>query len=190
MWSLATTLALRQERKELKTLQESKDDLRESMSNTNDLLCQQLELVKRENKALRRQLRQMRKEQQKQDNKTNTAMTQEQKDVLTAWCDSLLVTYRIDFFRGVVLARIVKYLCAGGSHLLMRNIYLCQEAERLGFEADTKGYTELLRELRQITKEVPLSDAVQSVFTHVFGGEWEEAEEAIHKLMDERNEQK
>ena len=68
VWSLATTLALLDERRELKTLQESKDDLRESMSNTNYLLYQQLERVKRENKALRRQNRQLRKGQQKQDN--------------------------------------------------------------------------------------------------------------------------
>ena len=68
VWSLATTLALRQERRELKTLRESKDDLRESMSNTNYRLYQQLERVKRENKALRRQNRQLRKGEQKQDN--------------------------------------------------------------------------------------------------------------------------
>ena len=68
---------------------------------------------------------------------------------------------------------------------MMRNIYLCQEAERLGFEADTKYYTELLRELREEAKEVPLSDTAQSVITYVFGGEWKEAEEAIDKLRSE-----
>lgn len=114
-------------------------------------------------------------------------MTQEQKERLRAWCDNLLVTYRIDFFRGVLLTRVVKYLCAGGSHILMRNIYLCQEAERLGFEADTKDYTELLRELREIAKEVPLSDTAQSAITYVFGGEWEEAIEALDKLENESN---
>ena len=114
-------------------------------------------------------------------------MTKEQKEVLRAWCDNLLVTYRIDFFRGIVLARVVKYLCAGGSHILMRNIYLCQEAERLGFEADTKYYTELLNELRQIAKEVPLSDTAQGAITYIFGGEWEEAIHAIFKLKKERN---
>ena len=117
-------------------------------------------------------------------------MTKEQKEMLRAWCDNLLVTYRIDFFRGVLLARVVKYLCAGGSHILVRNIYLCREAERLGFDADTKGYTELLRELRQIAKEVPLSDEAQSAITYVFGGEWEEAIEFLDKLKSERNEQK
>ena len=48
--------------------QESKDDLRESMSNTNYDLHQQLERVKGENQVLRTQLHQLRKEQQKQDN--------------------------------------------------------------------------------------------------------------------------
>ena len=115
-------------------------------------------------------------------------MTKEQKEVLAAWCNNLIATYRIDFFRGVVLARVVKYLCAGGSHLLMRNIYLCQEAEWLGFEADTKDYTELLKELRQIAKQVQLSDEAQSAITHIFGGDWSEASKAIIKLK--RNEQK
>ena len=49
-------------------LRRSKDDLRESMSNTNYYLHQQLERVKRENEALRAQNHQLRKEQQKQDN--------------------------------------------------------------------------------------------------------------------------
>ena len=59
--------------------QESKDALRESMSNTNRYLQQQLERVKKEKRAqrkkltaeihaLRTQLHQLRKEQQKQDN--------------------------------------------------------------------------------------------------------------------------
>lgn len=116
-------------------------------------------------------------------------MTKEQKEVLTAWCNNLLVTYSIDFFRGVLLVRVVKYLCAGGSHILMRVIYLCQEAERLGFNASMKDYTELLKELRQIAKEVPLSDAAQEAITHIFGGDWEEASKSIMKLKSERNEQ-
>lgn len=116
-------------------------------------------------------------------------MTKEQKEVLRAWCDNLIATYRIDFFRGVLLARVVKYLCAGGLHFLARNIYLCQEAERLGFDADMKDYTELLRELREVAKEVPLSDTAQSAITFVFGGEWGEAIEALDKLKSERNEQ-
>lgn len=49
-------------------LQASKEDLRESMSNTNYYLHQQLERVKRENEALRTQNHQLRMKQQKQDN--------------------------------------------------------------------------------------------------------------------------
>lgn len=68
VWALAATLTVLSERKEMKKLQKSKDDLRESMSNTNYYLHQQLDRVKRENEALRTQLHQLRKEQQKQDN--------------------------------------------------------------------------------------------------------------------------
>lgn len=68
MWSIAVTLTLLIERKELAKLHKSKEDLRESMSNTNYDLHQQLERVKGENQVLRTQLHQLRKEQQKQDN--------------------------------------------------------------------------------------------------------------------------
>lgn len=68
VWSIAATLTILSERKELTKLQKSKDDLRESMSNTNYYLHQQLERVKRDNEALRTQNHQLRKEQQKQDN--------------------------------------------------------------------------------------------------------------------------
>ena len=65
----------------------------------------------------------------------------------------------------------------------------CRVVSDLNFEPDQKGYTELLRELREVAKEVPLSDTAQSVFTYVFGGEWEDAMEALDKLKSERNEQ-
>lgn len=68
VWSIAVTLALWDERKDMKKLRKSKDDLRESMSNMNYYLHQQIERVKRENEALRTQNHQLRKEQQKQDN--------------------------------------------------------------------------------------------------------------------------
>nr|DAK18778.1 MAG TPA: hypothetical protein [Caudoviricetes sp.] len=114
-------------------------------------------------------------------------MTQEQKERLRAWCYNLLVTYRIDFFRGNAIRRIVEYAqyrSRGNAGAVWR---ACREAKFLGFEPDQKDYTELLRELREIAKEVPLSDTAQSVFTYVFGGEWKEAEEAIDKLRSECN---
>lgn len=79
VWALAATLTVLSERRELKKLRKSKDDLRESMSNTNYDLHQGIERLKREKHAqrktltaeihaLRTQLHQLRKEQQKQDN--------------------------------------------------------------------------------------------------------------------------
>ena len=68
VWSIATTLTLWCERKELTKLNKSKEDLRESMSNTNYYLHQQLDRVKRDNETLRTQLHQLRMKQQKQDN--------------------------------------------------------------------------------------------------------------------------
>ena len=62
---LVYVLALRED---IADLQKSKDDLRESMSNTNYDLHQQLERVKKENEALRTQLHQLRKESNTQSN--------------------------------------------------------------------------------------------------------------------------
>ena len=105
-------------------------------------------------------------------------MTKEQKEMLRAWCDNLLVTYRIDYFRGNAIKLIVQY-AQYRSRWNSGAIWLaCREAKNLGFEPDQKDYTELLRELREIAKEVPLSDTAQSAITYVFGGEWEEAMEA------------
>lgn len=182
---------------EVDVVQETKDALRESMSNTNRDLQQKLERVKKEKHAQRKKLtaeihalrtqnHKLRKERQKQDNQIHKAITKEQKEVLTAWYKNLLSTYRIDFFRGVVLVRVVTYLCDGGSHRLMRAIGMCQEAERLGFEASSEDYIDLLASLNQITKEVPLSDEADSAIYHVIGGDWEKAHEAIFKLKCER----
>ena len=116
-------------------------------------------------------------------------MTKEQKEVLTSWYLNILVTYRIDFFRGSVFSDIVEIIVLGDDvkkHIERANT-VSRGALRLGFEADTKDYTELLRELSQIEKEVPLSDAAYQVITHVFGGDWEETIEALDRLQSERN---
>lgn len=116
-------------------------------------------------------------------------MTQEQKEVLTAWCLNLFVTYRVDFFRGLVLSDTVNFFNMEDPDRIEVAIESCRGADNLGFAPDQKDYTELLRELREIAKEVPLSDTAQSAITYVFGGEWEEAIEALEKLRSERNEQ-
>lgn len=116
-------------------------------------------------------------------------MNREQKERLTAWCLNLIVTYRIDFFRGLALSYTVNFLNSGDPDRIEIAIESCRVADNHGFEPDQKDYTELLRELRQIAKEVPLSDTAQSAITFVFGGEWGEAIEALEKLKTERNEQ-
>ena len=116
-------------------------------------------------------------------------MNREQKERLTAWCLNLFVTYRIDFFRGLVLSDTVNFFTTGDPDRIETAIESCREVSNLRFEPDQKDYTELLRELRQIAKEVPLSNEAQTAITHVFGGDWEEAIEALDKLKNERNEQ-
>ena len=116
-------------------------------------------------------------------------MTQEQREHLTAWWLNLLATYRIDFFRGFVISNVVNFLNMGDPDRIEEAIESCRVVSDLNFAPDLKDYTELLRELREIAKEVPLSDTAQSAITYVFGCEWEEAIEALEKLRSERNEQ-
>ena len=112
-------------------------------------------------------------------------MNREQKEKLTAWCLNLLVTYRSDFFRGLVLSDTVNFFNMEDPDRIEVAIESCRGADNLGFAPDQKDYTELLRELREIAKEVPLSDTAQSAITFVFGGEWGEAIEALDKLRSE-----
>ena len=116
-------------------------------------------------------------------------MNREQKEILTAWCLNLLVTYRIDFFRGCAISDVVTFVTTGDPDRIEIAREICHGADRLKFEADTKDYAELLRELKQITKEVPLSDTAHLAIACVFCAEWEEAIEALDKLRSERNEQ-
>lgn len=113
-------------------------------------------------------------------------MNKEQKERLVAWCLNLLVTYRIDYFRGLVLSDTVNFLNTGDPDRIETAIESCRATSDLCFIPDQKDYTELLRELREIAKEVPLSDNAQSAITHVFGGDWEEAIEALDKLKNEQ----
>lgn len=113
-------------------------------------------------------------------------MTKEQKEVLTAWCNNLLVTYRMDYFRGRAVWAIVTAAEYGSDWNFSVALQYCQEAEQLGFNADTKDYTELLKELREIAKKVPLSAAAQDAIESVFVGCWEAAIYRIDRLKSER----
>ncbi|WP_455515707.1 hypothetical protein [Porphyromonas sp.] len=64
VWSIAATLTLWNERKELKKLHKSKEELRDSMASYNYYLYEQLRRTKRENEDLRTYIY----HQQKQDN--------------------------------------------------------------------------------------------------------------------------
>ena len=68
VWSIAVTLTLWCERKELTKLNKSKEELRESLTKHNHYLQNQLDRVKGENYALRTQLHQLRKERNTQSN--------------------------------------------------------------------------------------------------------------------------
>lgn len=113
-------------------------------------------------------------------------MTKEQKERLRSWCDNLLVTYRMDYFRGRAVWAIVTAAEYGSDWNFSVALQYCQEAEQLGFNADTKDYTELLKELRQIANEVPLSDAAQDAIKGVFVGCWDAAIYGIDRLKSER----
>ena len=114
-------------------------------------------------------------------------MTREQKERLTAWRLNILTTFRIDYFRGVVLSEITEYIRDGDAYRLMRAISVCREALSICFETNQEDYPELLIELKQITKDVHLSDAAQTVIYHIIGGDWVEAIEAFDRLQNERN---
>ena len=79
VWSIAVTLTIWSERKELTKLHKSKEELRENLMKHNYSLYQDIERLKREKHAqrkkltaeihaLRTQLHQLRKERQKQEN--------------------------------------------------------------------------------------------------------------------------
>lgn len=116
-------------------------------------------------------------------------MTKEQKERLTAWFLNLLVTYRIDFFRGFAISDVVTFVTTGDPDRIETAIESCREVSNLRFEPDQKDYTKLLRELRQIAKEVPLSDTSQTAITYIFSGDWWGAINALNKLRSECNEQ-
>ena len=68
VWSIAVTLTLWHERKELTALHKSKEELRDSMASYNYYLYEQLRSTKRENEELRTYIYRQQREQQKQDN--------------------------------------------------------------------------------------------------------------------------
>ena len=114
-------------------------------------------------------------------------MTQEQKERLTAWCLNLLVTYRIDYFRGLVLSDTVNFFNTEDPDRIEIAIESCNGADFLRFPPDLTHSTELLKQLREVTKEVPLSDTAQSAITYFAGSACHEEIEALDRLKRERH---
>ena len=113
--------------------------------------------------------------------KTKT-MTFQQINLLKSWCMKLIVTYHIDFFRGSTLV----YTMQAIYHRTVANIEQAKGdirvAEYYEFKADTKDYDDLLKELRQIAKEVPLDNKALTVIKRIFSGDWKGSIEALHNL--------
>ena len=114
-------------------------------------------------------------------------MIKENAEALSAWYFNILVTYRVDYFRGSALTAVVGAIShpeqMGKSLVSGKNT--CITANKAGFKVDMKYYPGLFVELRRIAKEVPLSDIMQTVIYRIFRGDWEEAIEAIDKLDSE-----
>lgn len=117
-------------------------------------------------------------------------MTQEQGEALQIWCIKTIAKHNLDYFRGSVLVEVVEYISVGGSHRVMRAIKICQGAKRLNFGVYPNIFDFLLEDLRQIAKEVPLSNEEMTAITCILYGKWEEVTHAIFKLKSSRNEQR
>lgn len=109
-------------------------------------------------------------------------MTREQKERLTAWCLNILATFRIDYFRGVVLFDVAEYIHYGDIYRIIRAISVCRDAIHLCFKPNKEDYPEPLIELKQIAKDLSLSNEAQTAIYHVIGGNWEEAIEALENF--------
>lgn len=109
-------------------------------------------------------------------------MTPRQRDALASWFSKMIATYNIDFFRGSSLFRSMEAIynrnlisinyAKGDLHVAIYH----------GFEADTKDYDDLLKELRQIAKEVPLDNKALTVIKRIFSGDWWGAINALNEL--------
>ena len=105
------------------------------------------------------------------------------------WSIELFIRYKIDVFRGLIISDIVNLITTEDPSWIESAVKNCSETNELGFVPDQKDFDEMLQDLRKIKEVVPLNEEVTNAITHVFGGEWEEAIEALNKLRNERNEQ-
>ena len=109
-------------------------------------------------------------------------MIEEQRDMLEEWCINLIVEHRLDYFRGNALNSAVHCFATKSSWTHQEALYYCQEAEKRNVRIRTNDYDELSKELKEIAKDVPLSDTIVSAITYIFRGEWKDAMSYIKEL--------
>ena len=116
-------------------------------------------------------------------------LTSRQVDALISWCFTIIATYHIDYFRGDTLLYAMQAISKRTLSNIERAKVGLHRALHYRFEANTKDYDELLKELQKIEKEVPLDVKAKTAIKRIFGGDWVEAMKALDKLRNKRNEQ-
>lgn len=116
-------------------------------------------------------------------------LTSKQTDALMSWCFTIITTYNIDYFRGDTLLFAMQAISKRTLSNIDRAKIGIHRAMYYRFEANTKDYEELLKELQKIAKEVPLDVKAKTAIKCVFGGNWVEAIKALNNLNVKRNEQ-
>lgn len=109
-------------------------------------------------------------------------MTEEQQDMLHEWGMNLIVEHRLDYFRGSVIRSLTSAFLLRNGWSLKAALLQCNDAEERNVRIGTNDYDELSKELKEIAKEVPLSDNFISAITNVFRGEWKDAISHIEEL--------
>lgn len=109
-------------------------------------------------------------------------MIEEQRDMLEEWGINLIVEHRLDYFRGNALNSAVHCFATKSSWTHQEALYFCQEAEKRNVRIRANDFDELSKELKEIAKEVPLSDTIISAITYIFRGEWKDAISYIKEL--------
>ena len=117
-------------------------------------------------------------------------MTEEQQDLLHDWGMNLIVEHRLDYFRGSILRSLTSAFLLRNSWSLTAALLHCNDAEERNVRICTNDYDELSKELKEIAKEVPLSDTIVSAITYIFRGEWKDAISYIKEIDIEFNKRK
>lgn len=112
-------------------------------------------------------------------------MTEDQRDDMVVWFSKLIATYRIDFFRGSALFSALNAIHKRTIKVINRAYFDAHVGMNYLYNVDAKDYDDLLKELRQIVKKVPLDTKAQTVIKCIFAGDWSGTIKALDKLNRE-----